>query len=420
MEIIRKNKYIYYFGCKSTCAIFWFLIETIFLFSLTEAKASFLTYDSSLIGSNFLSRKPLYQEDLEDQLQDRRSLFLWKLRFDSQSLETDQNNHSRNVGATIRTKFRYRIIENVYFKSMANLTLESGRSQSIFGDIEPGSGVYPREIKLQWQPFGKSITLDFGQIHQFWFGEPLFLANLGFPGLSERWTHQSENWGVSLIGQQLIPTSSTLGTRVAQREEIPYFFTESVQAHYKFDRDHLIKGRLTHYRYMDLPAIVAFDSFLYGNMVVAPDRNNSRFVYEFDGFMSQLLFEKKWNPRFSARVQWNMIKNFQAPDTNGEAQSLRALVVNDFGRWLILGQYINYFIESDAVPAFYNSFLLGHNNRIGQSYQLNFELKDWGVILKLHYTDADLLSQSIQRVDGLQQDNQQTFYFSVETLYDFI
>ncbi len=379
-----------------------------------------LPYNSSLQRSNFFLTKPKYEKDMEHQLSHRRSLLLWKLRFDSQSLETAQNIHSRNVGGSIRTKFRYKVIDNLHFKAKANLNLESGRSQTLFGDFEPGSGIYPREIKLQWKPLGNLMAFDFGQIHQTWFNEGLFLGNLGFPGLSEKLSHQYKSLQIALIGQQLIPTSSTLSTRVAEREDVPYLFTESLQAHLGLGRNNFIKSRFTHYRYTKLPAIVAFESFIYGNTVEAPDRNNAKFVHGFEGFMTQLAFEQKLGFDLSAQVQWNTIKNMRAPDTNGEAQSLRFWMGRDFGSWLILGSYTNYFIESDAVPAFYNSFHFGHNNRIGHSYHLSFESRDWGVSFKVHYTDANLLNFTTQRVDGLQQDNQQTFYFSMETLYDFI
>ena len=33
----------------------------------------------------------------------------------------------------------------------------------------------------------------------------------------------------------------------------------------------------------------------------------------------------------------------------------------------------NYFIESDAVPAFYNSHRLGHTNRTGNAFEFNVE-----------------------------------------------
>ncbi len=418
-----KNIYLSNFIAKINhwFLLYWFLIAGTFLSGFTnKVQASPGTYTSSLQRSSFLVDKPEYEKNLESRLSHRRSLFLWKFRFGSQSLETASNIHSKNVEGALRTKFRYKVMDNLSFKAKASLNLESGRSQDLFGDLEPGSGIYPREIKLQWKPLGESMTFGFGQIHQAWFKERLFLGNLGFPGLSEKWNYQYKRLSIGLVGQQLIPTSSTLSTRVAQRESIPYLFTESLQAHFKISHSNFIKGRLTHYNYTRLPAIVAFESFIYGNTVEAPDRNNSRFVYGFEGLMTQLSFEQKFKYDLSAQIQWNIIKNMKAPDTHGEAQSLRFWVGKDFGSWLVIGSYKNYFIEPDAVPAFYNSFRLGHNNRIGHSYQMSFESKDWGVNFRLHYTDANLLNFTTQRIDGLQQDNQQTFYFSMETLYDFI
>ena len=47
--------------------------------------------------------------------------------------------------------------------------------------------------------------------------------------------------------------------------------------------------------------------------------------------------------------------------------------------------------------------------------EANRILGDSGTIIK-----ADLLNENTVRVNNLQQDNQQTIYFAVETMYDFI
>jgi hypothetical protein len=51
---------------------------------------------------------------------------------------------------------------------------------------------------------------------------------------------------------------------------------------------------------------------------------------------------------------------------------------------------------------------------------MTFESKQWGVNFLASYVKADLLNPTTARIDGLQQDNQQTFYLAVETMYDFI
>lgn len=402
---------------------FWCLIATIFVASLdasAQGQDTGAFYDSSLQRSNFLSVDPQYERIIEDQLTDRRTVFLWKLRFDSQSLQTENNIQSQNIGATIRGKFRYKLVERLDFRATGNLSLESGRSQSIFGDLEPSSGIYPRDMKLHWTAITNHLEIDFGQIHQDWHNEPLFIGNLGFPGVSESLFWSNNTYDVAVIAQQLIPTSSTLSTRVTEREEVPTLTTETIQGTVHLSSTNYLKGRLTHFQYKNLPHIVAFDSFIYGNTVTNSDINNAEFIYGFGGYMTQLAFEQKITNSLSASIQWNTIHNTQAPSQVGEAQSIRAWVANDFGRWILAGMYMNYFIESDAVPAFYNSYRFGHNNRIGNSFEINLESKPWGVIFKAHYTEADLLSESARRIDGLQQDDQKTIYFAVETMYDFI
>lgn len=379
-------------------------------------------YDSSLQRSNF-SYNPSYEKNLEETLKkERRSVFLWKLRFDGESLQTDQNIQSQNVGAAFRAKYSYRLLENLDFKAKANMVFQSGRSQDLFGDLEPDSGVYPQELRLAWSPWKDRIEFSVGQINQFWFNEPLFIGgNAGFPGVSQTFKLiNTDDFKLRVVTQQLIPTSTTLSTRVTEKERTPYLFTESLEANWSISRNNWLMGRVSHFNYDNLPRIVAFRSFIYGNTVTNTDQNNARFIYDFNGYIYQMAFEQKISNPLSAQVQWNTIVNSKAPSSAGEAQSLKFFLANDFGRWIGGLSYTDYFIESDAVPAVYNSHRLGHNNRIGHSVELNIESKDWGVIFRTQYTKANLLSDSLMRIDGLQQDNQQTFYLSVESMYDFI
>lgn len=416
---MRENKKLQASFGSLYKVLFWCLFATSYPLAAFSQSSDFV-YDSSLQRSNFMSLSPDYVDKLEAELSDRRSVFFWKLRFYSQNLETASNINQQIAGATFRSKFTYRFLESLTFKAKGNLTMMTGRVQNIFGAQQVGTGIYPRELKLQYEPIADFLTLDFGMIHQRFFNNQLFVGNLGFVGTSQRMAYKQPRFEVALRTQQLIPTSYTNSTRVADRETMPSFYTESLEGKFLISRNNFINGRLTHFQYNNLPHIAAFQSFIYGNTVTNTDVNNAQFIYGFNGFMSQLTFEQRISDSLSAQVMWDVIKNNQAPSDAGEARKITLAVANDFGRWILSGSFTDYFIESDAVPARYNSSVLGHNNRIGNSLQLGVESKDWGVDFKLNYVKADLLNQATMRIDGLQQDNQQSIYLSVETLYDFI
>ncbi len=419
---MRENKYLYASYGSLVKGLCWCLFATSIPFSVFAADVVVdgFSYDSSLQRSSFLSINPNYEKILEASVADRRSHFFWKLRFDAQSLETDDNINSQIAGATFRAKFGYKLIESVEFKAKSNLSLESGRTQDIFGDQEPGSGIYPREVKITYTPFKDVVEIDAGMIHQRFFNMPIFIGNLGFIGLSEKVFYESERFDVGVRLQQLIPTSYTNSTRVGERENVPYFYTESLEATWRTSRWNFLKTRLSHFRYENLPSVVAFDSFIFGNTVTNTDVNNARFIYDFDGWVSQWAFEQKFSDSLAAQLQWQIVKNTAAPSDAGEGRMISIGVANDFGRWIAAVKFVDFFIESDAVPARYNSHAYGHNNRIGNALNFSLESKDWGVNFKADYVKADLLNQSIRRLDGLQQDNQQTIYFAVETMYEFI
>jgi hypothetical protein len=400
----------------------WCLFATTFSISC-KSYGEFLGADSfsAMQRSNFLTIDPSYERYLLEQIKDRRTKFLWKYRFEGEGLSTADNINSQNVGGTVQGRLSYDVMDSLTFNARINLTLQSGRSQDIFGDLEPRSGIYPRALNLDWQPVKDRLSLKAGQIHQRWFNEPLFLGNLGFPGLQQRLViyEKEQVFSLKATTQQLIPTSSTLATRVAEREPTPQLYTSTLQGQYKFSPRAFVDGSVTHYNYSRLPNIVAYESCLYGNSVISCDPRSSQFEYDFNGYMTQLTFEYSFTRAFTTQLNWNIIKNLKAPDDLGEAEAIRVSAAYDFGRWTMGGSYKSFFVEADAVPGFYNSHRLGHTNRIGNQSQISLESKDWGVIFRAAYIKADLLTPSTV-VAGLQQDDQQTFFISMETLYEFL
>ena len=409
----NKINYLKRYVYGSICG---FLIGTAFCFS-SQAQ-----YDSSLQRSQFMGRSPVYERNLLREIEDRRSIFLWQMFFDLQTLGTDQNTQSQTVGFNINGKLDYKVMEQLDFRGRARLSFQSGRSQDLFGDLEPDSGIYPKDLRLRWRPLGEDLELAVGQISQSWFNESLFIGSLGFPGLLQRWIFQRPGFKLSLTAQELIPTSSTLATRVQDREATPSLFTQSIEASYQISLSNQLWGRFTLFQYNDLPSKVAFWSRIYGNSasLIGNDINNAQFLYGFQGWMGQWTFEQKFSERLSAQFYYSALRNNRAPVELSELQKMDLQVVVDMGSWIVSGRYSDYFIEADAVPAFYNSALLGHNNRSGNAYGIALESKDWGVQFAFEYYKARLL-RDLGNLEGqLQQDNQETFYFTLETLYDYI
>ncbi|MCB0377749.1 MAG: hypothetical protein KDD33_04590 [Bdellovibrionales bacterium] len=378
-------------------------------------------YDSALQRSQFLANEPSYIKIIEAQMEERRASFMWRMRFESLNYNTDNNINSNTMGTSFRARMKYKLLENLDFKGRVWLNFRSGRTQALFGDQTPTSGLYPRELKLSWTPMSDYLTIDGGVIPQTWLNMPIFITSRGFPGLSQRFDLKNDTLGLSLTTQQLIPTSTTLSTRVAEKEEVPTFFTESAELYYNISSANWLRARFHWWSFKDLPHVVAYESAIYGNTLGSGgNQNNATFKYEFEGWITQLIFEQKLSNRLALQLQWNMLQNVRAPSDASDAQNIRAHVAYDSGRWIYSGSYDNFFIESDAAVSSYNSFNFGNTNRIGYALEAAAESKDWGVQFSLNYSNADLLNQNPPVVGGLQQDNLQTIWFKVETAYDFI
>lgn len=351
---------------------------------------------------------------LSNKLQDSRLAMLWRISMSGESFST-VNENSDVVGTRADFLVNYKLLEDLYFDAGIRFNLESGYSQSIFGEVEPGSNITPLDAVAEWRP-ASFFKMKAGIVSQGQWDLPIFLRRIAFPGASETFTLASDNkrYSVSFNAQQLIPTSSTLATRVREREDSPQLFTETIEVH--ADPVGWVKyhGRFSLFNFNKLPHQVAFDSQAYGNTINNGGPNTAEFVFGFNGMIIQNNFEFRFNSKIAAIVNWSIIKNNSAADSYNDAQMVNPGFALDFGKFILNPNVTFYFVESDAVPAFYNDFQFGHNNRQGINYQLSTEIKEWNIRFRAGYTDAKVLNDSF-----FQQDIKY-IYLTMDMAYDII
>ncbi len=191
-----------------------------------------------------------------------------------------------------------------------------------------------------------------------------------------------------VVAQQVIPNSSSDNGFREDREKMPYFMTETVSLEWK-NKDVHVEPFVTHYTYQSLPAVVAANSATIGNTVDGEVGPDSRFRYQFNGGMA------------GAKIclcTWDIVKpelfaygiqNTGAPKGARRAQwvGLKA-PVHVADQITVTPQYAKYFIETDVVPAAYNSGGLGHNNRDGQRIGFEMAFKKLGFEIEANYIEA--------------------------------
>lgn len=309
-----------------------------------------------------------------------------------------------------RTFLNYRLFSELKFQSNIDLRLFAGRIEARFDDISQNF-LKAREFSLVYQPTSW-LTLQGGAHNQEFLRSDLLLDDYGFPGAKEALHFNfAKNWRLNLIAQQAIPTSASLRSERSEKEPLPTFFTETVELNYKSgdDLDATIYGTL--YDFNDLPSVVAYESQKYGNSVLGGFSPNSRFAYDFKGYLAGFVGKYQAHRLFSVEGGGQWINNLAAEDDGSRGQRLFALAHLQAGNTIFSPLVETFFNESNTSPGYYNEGDKGHNNRKGYSTGLEITFKNLGFRVWGKYIVADVIDKRIY------QDRLTNYVLQVETLY---
>lgn len=359
-----------------------------------------------------------FDKTLFDRMGDKKIKLLWNLGLDGQSLGTDRNNQSQVASLQSQLQMKSQLTPALSLNGEARIRFRSGRTQFIFGDQESGTNIYLRHGSLKYQTWRNRITLEGGVLSQRkMLNNPLLVSTIGFPGVHQKLFYGGPKWGVSLGAQQSIPVSSTLGTRVQEREVTPVLFSEYLSLDWFPVRGTAVTARLGWFNFNNLPATVAYWSQVFGNTFTGNGQNNAFFAYDFNGWNTQLLLDQSLSRRWAVQLQGNFLRNVAAPDTLNESQIIKATVAYESNHWIFSLKGESFFSEPDSAPAFYNSWRRGHNNRVGWGLGAAAESKNRNFRMFFEYFDARLLNINTFS-ESIQQDDQKTVVVGLETAYD--
>lgn len=336
--------------------------------------------------------------------------------FDSFANEREQ---SQFFGLTLRGDFKAQLMEDLNARIKGGVDLTTGYAQSRFGDNVGSSGVYLQEAILNWRMVDSSLLRAYvagGAVDQGVFGAPLFISNQAFPGIRETLVLGSaKEFKIRVWAQQTIPTSRTLSTKTVDAEVSPTFLSETVDLTIEPNDSLRLKAAVTHFAFNSLPSAVALESVIYGNSTDEIGPNTSRFRYRFDGVMASGDIDVKLGSRLSWTLEGYAIQNTAAPEGFRNAQHiLTGFDIRFPGEINLRPTAGTFFIEDDAVPGFYNSSSLGHNNRAGFTARLETFFQKQRFKLSAEYVDADVINFNIN------QSRQQTLKIGFETFYEML
>lgn len=318
-------------------------------------------------------------------------------------------------GSDINLKAKYTLMESLEARLFVRVKYESGRSQSFFGDLEPNNGFFAREAAVKYMP-ADFVDFKIGVIDQDYLEMPLLVDRQSFPGANVDLHHTFSGQPITIgaNAQWAVPTSQTLSSRTIEREATPNYETQLLYARYKdstFDAYQTV-GR---YSFKRLPSVVAWESAKYGNSTAfTQSENNSAFAFGFDGWFTQTGLKYRLNSLLEPMAYMQVIKNEDAPETYNDGRVIGVGTNIHLTNHIVGVKVENFFIESDAVPGFYNSWGYGHTNKEGNGGELSIAFLKYKFRLRAQYYETKTLN-----FDSFQQ-NQQYFYLGVETGYDKI
>lgn len=347
-----------------------------------------------------------------DALSERKWSGEWKLIAGGYGFSEGKD---EGTGAAVRlsSKFQYRLAPMAQFYLEPQIRYFSSRVQTRYEDDLMDTGFRLRNGYVALG-FEESANFKAGILSQEVLRSDMLVAQgRAFPGLRETVSfNATKNFQISAFAQQTVPTSYSLNTKRVEREQTPTFLTETIEL--KITPAKVVETEFyaTHYRFNHLPAVVAFDSAILGNTVGGESAAGSYFIYSFDGFLVGANIGSKTNSMLDVRAGAQWIQNSSAPREANRAQLLFLEATVRPGYDLELVPRVGtFFVESDVVPASYNSWDFGNNNRKGLIVDLEVKFPRHGFKIDFEYIQSATIN------DYAFQADKQVFFLELEMDY---
>lgn len=341
------------------------------------------------------------------------SYLRWKMTLSGRSYESERERARLSVlGANLDSQWVY----TDYMKMQVDLgiALGAGRAQLLYQDFLPSNNFRLRRANVVLHTPGEELLFHAGVLGCP-YEAPQLRSCVAFPGISQEIRMGVEAFQVTAGAQQAMPTSETKFNEATELEPVPMYTTEYLDVRVRPHRDLLVQATAAHYKFKDLPRIVAFRSYLSGNLEVAGGGSeNSFFTSDFDGYIGS--GKVAWNTGSLGEVelgqQW--IYNTSAPTAQNMGQLFWGKNTLRTRRHEFIPEFVYFVTESDVSPAIYASSIYGRNNRQGYHLGMSVRFLNEGFLLKAFYTRANKILNSPTQSD------QQVFSLALETDYERI
>ncbi len=337
----------------------------------------------------------------------------WKFGLSGRSYDSDRE---RARLAVLNVDFGSEFIFTNYLRFQADLglALGAGRAQLLYTDFLPSNNFRLGQASLLLHTSEGEIFFRAGVLGCP-YDAPQVRSCIAFPGISQTLHMGRKPFMVTAGAMQAMPTSETRFNEATELEPMPVYTTEYVDVKAQLVRNFRVQVTAAHYRFQDLPRVVAYRSYLSGNLEVdSGGIESSRFTTEFDGYMGSGKFFWDTGRFGELEVGQQWILNDAGPSSQNMGQLFWGKNRIRTQSYVFTPELVYFVTESDIAPAIYASSIYGRNNRQGYHLGMSVKFIRAGFTAKAFYTRADRILNSPTQSD------QQVFSIGIETDYESI
>ena len=332
----------------------------------------------------------------------------WRVRVRGRHFAEKQNSFS-GTEFSLLSSMKYQVVPSLNFKLNSKVGFKNDHVQLEYRDEYSDGNFKIYEAVAEFNPWS-GASFKAGAINQSPYSSPIFVYGRSLPGVAEKIEYGVGNWTVIAHAQQTLATSKSFSAERSEAEETPIFNRETLGAELKLFRRWQVKAYASHFMFDYLASVTAADGAKLGHFTLGSG-SAAQFRYKFAGFTTQteIGYVEPNGVQVSAGGFW--LKN-QKAKVDGQGQSLYLQSSFPIAAYKLSLSYINFFKEREAAPAVFSSLSLGGNNRIGNSWSIDFSFEDLGFKIVGQLLDMDVIKES----EGGRRGNAHSYYFGVETL----
>jgi hypothetical protein len=297
----------------------------------------------------------------------------WRLEAEN-SRENDLNTRGDNASFRTTLNLERKIQDWGLLKISPGFFFASGNGQGLIFDNRPRNSLYANQAVFQTVSDIAEITVGAISQRHLWL-RSVVDPFTSFTGVMVKpYLYKNDDFSLFTKHQATIPSSYTFSTDTTGSETTPKFYTNTLGLTYKSDLFEQLNVQLTHFKYQDLPQVIAVESAARGNLVDLTSSTTGFFRYQFQGYAATGSIKSHIASNYFFIHRFELAKNTAADD--GRNKAVRTwtgleIPTSNNTSLEILAQYFRQ--ESDIAPARLN-FGVDLNNRIGQGIRLTYSL----------------------------------------------